>query len=351
MQHLPGVPFVAPGDGKPQPSVWWPRTPHLVFTARHPEWSDKVVIYKDGWLERVEHYDRGWWELRGSTLVLNWEQWQPESLNSRDAGWSFFGAGGFTLRCKSAPSWWRNRFLRQAELGASRQIEPETPKKEDLELLREELPADDMKEEPVSLSKDGWERSSASCGRPSRDAHWPPAAVAEEPGQRRDQGEVTSGSTEGYATSQRSDAQAAESGESSKDFNSAFGQLIGKMEEAIHILAAVGVDQTLAEPSQEPVNAAPAAEASEDDEEDMPPLTIYTAGKEKETDGCPINLEGSTAQQLISPRAMHGSSDFVEKLEQRRSHIDAEAETFESEPASSQADAKNILGLEMTSLD
>ncbi len=82
-----------------------PATPALAigrYRANHPHWSGYVNIAADHTYAR-DNGDPGTWTFDGTTLVLNWRNWGPETL-TRQADGSFRAASnGFTLVHDPAP--------------------------------------------------------------------------------------------------------------------------------------------------------------------------------------------------------------------------------------------------------
>jgi hypothetical protein len=64
-------------------------THELVYRVEHPEWNkeDSLLLTPDGNFRRVKRpTETGKWSLTGSTLLLKWEKWKPESLEAKQEG-------------------------------------------------------------------------------------------------------------------------------------------------------------------------------------------------------------------------------------------------------------------------
>lgn len=86
------APAPTPPAATPVPTL----TPGL-YTAQHPHWSGTVTINADHTYAR-DNGDPGTWTYDGTTLVLAWRNWGPETL-TRQADGSFRAASnGFTIR-------------------------------------------------------------------------------------------------------------------------------------------------------------------------------------------------------------------------------------------------------------
>lgn len=66
------------------------------YNARHPHWSGFVTLNADGTYAR-ENGDPGTWTFDGTTLVLRWRNWGPETLTRQPDGSFRAASNGFTL--------------------------------------------------------------------------------------------------------------------------------------------------------------------------------------------------------------------------------------------------------------
>jgi hypothetical protein len=65
------------------------------YRAQHPHWGGTVTLNADGTYAR-DNGDPGTWTCDGTTLVLNWTKWRPETL-TRVGTDTYRNAGGFSL--------------------------------------------------------------------------------------------------------------------------------------------------------------------------------------------------------------------------------------------------------------
>lgn len=80
------------------------------FDASETDWSDSVTVSHDGRFQRGSG-DAGAWSVDSDgSLVLNWDKWGVDRLQSPDDGRSFSG-GNLRLSATLPPHWFRARFL------------------------------------------------------------------------------------------------------------------------------------------------------------------------------------------------------------------------------------------------
>jgi hypothetical protein len=72
------------------------------YNARHPHWSGFVTLNADRTYAR-DNGDPGTWTYDGTTLVLAWRNWAPESLTRQPDGTFRAASNGFTLAFAGAP--------------------------------------------------------------------------------------------------------------------------------------------------------------------------------------------------------------------------------------------------------
>ena len=128
----PAESFPFSGVVSPSPTVGAPASPPVAsapgapatfagtYLAQHPHWSGTVTLNRDGRYAR-DTGDPGTWTCDGTTLVLRWDRWGPETLLLQPDGTFRAPSNGFTMRLDLAGTYdgrhphWSDRVTLQAD--------------------------------------------------------------------------------------------------------------------------------------------------------------------------------------------------------------------------------------------
>ena len=84
-----------------------------IFAGSRPHWASILTISSNGRYVRGNLH--GSWSINGNTLTLDWDIYDPETLDTFDGGYTFSGTyhgSTFTLTNTAGglPSWWLSQF-------------------------------------------------------------------------------------------------------------------------------------------------------------------------------------------------------------------------------------------------